>query len=82
MIFIRLVSVEKKSCYHNYNENLIKKYGLKGCNLMKFKCIVIFTVKDYNKNKEKDGYLPQNGTVINAFVGSNGMNCLAVGYVK
>ena len=33
---------------------------------MDFKCIVIFTVKDYNKNKEKDGYLPQNGTVINA----------------
>lgn len=49
---------------------------------MKFKCVIVFTVKDFNKNKEKDGYLPQNGTVINAFVGFNGMNCIAVGYEK
>ena len=48
---------------------------------MKFKRVLVFTVKEFNKNKEKDCYLPQNGTVINAFVGSNGLNCLAVGYV-
>lgn len=52
-----------------------------GGNTVKFKRVVVFTVKEFNKNKEKDGYLPQNGTVINAFVGSNGLNCLAVGYV-
>lgn len=47
---------------------------------MKFKRIVVFSVKDFNKNKEKDGYLPQDGTIINAFVGSTGLNCVAVGY--
>ncbi|MGG5371259.1 hypothetical protein [Enterococcus sp. AZ196] len=49
---------------------------------MNFKQIVVFSIKDYNKNKEKDGYFPQDGTIINAFVGFNGLNCVAVGYVK
>lgn len=57
-----------------------KRLFSKGECFMKFKCILVFSVKDFNKNKEKDGYLPQNGTVINAFVGSNGVNCVAVGY--
>lgn len=49
---------------------------------MNFKKVVFFLIKNFNKNKEKDGYLPQNGTVINAFVGSNGLNCIALGYVR
>lgn len=49
---------------------------------MTFKQIIIFTIKEFNKNKEKDGYLPQNGTVINVFVSSNGLNSVAVGFVK
>lgn len=49
---------------------------------MTFKQIIIFTIKEFNKNKEKDGYLPQNGTIINAFVSSNGLNSVAVGFVK
>ncbi|GAA2915456.1 hypothetical protein ACWOCJ_13300 [Enterococcus pseudoavium] len=50
---------------------------------MKFKHIVIFTIKEYNKNKEKEGYLPQDGTVINAFFnGISGLNSVAVGYLN
>ncbi|MBO1307177.1 hypothetical protein JZO70_13450 [Enterococcus sp. 669A] len=32
---------------------------------MKFKHIVLYTIREFNKNKEKEGYLPQDGTVIN-----------------
>lgn len=49
---------------------------------MKFNYIVIFTIKEFNKNKERDGYIPRNGTVINAFVGANGLNCVAVGFER
>ncbi|MDT2822588.1 hypothetical protein P7H74_12620 [Enterococcus devriesei] len=49
---------------------------------MTFKHIIVFTVKEFNKNTEKDGYLPQNGVVINAFVNSTGFNSVTVGYEK
>lgn len=49
---------------------------------MTFKQIVIFTMKEFNGNKEKDGRFPQEGSVINVFVSSIGMNSVAVGYAK
>jgi len=48
---------------------------------LKFKHIVVYTLKEFNKNKEKDGYLPQDGSVINVFLsGSTLANSVAVGF--
>ncbi|WP_265459378.1 hypothetical protein [Enterococcus sp. HY326] len=47
---------------------------------MKFKHIVIFSVKDFNANTEKEGYFPQDGVVINVFLRSSGTNAVAVGF--
>lgn len=50
---------------------------------MKFKHIVIFTIKEFNNNKEKEGYFPQDGVVINVFVTAmSDMNAVAVGYTE
>lgn len=49
---------------------------------MQFKHIEVFTVKEYNQNREHKGYLPQEGVVINVFQGMSGFNCVAVGYEK
>ncbi|GCF92534.1 hypothetical protein NRIC_04250 [Enterococcus florum] len=48
---------------------------------MKFKLIIIYSIRDYNKNKEKDGHFPHDGVVINALINANnGTNCVAVGF--
>lgn len=49
---------------------------------MKFEHIVLFSIKDFNNNKEKDGYCPKDGEVINAYFDAVwGRNVIAVGYV-
>lgn len=50
---------------------------------MKFNYIVIYSIKDFNKNKEKDGHLPHDGVVINTMISATtGLNCVAVGFEK
>lgn len=34
---------------------------------MKFKAVVLFSLKEFNDNQEKKGYRPQDGDVINVF---------------
>lgn len=50
---------------------------------MQFKEIVVFSLKDYSNNKEKEGYFPQDGDVINVFFHHNLMTeFVAVGFSK
>ncbi|MDO1604865.1 hypothetical protein Q2T76_02215 [Lactobacillus sp. YT155] len=48
---------------------------------MKFTKIVLYTIKEFNKNKEKDGCLPHEGEVI-SIAPNNGLtnNYVAVGF--
>ncbi|MGM0216809.1 hypothetical protein [Enterococcus sp. AZ109] len=50
---------------------------------MSFKHIVIYSIREFNKNKEKEGYFPQDGVVINVFAPDllSG-NYVAVGFSK
>ena len=38
---------------------------------MLFKKVITVKLDDYNSNKAVDGYLPQNGSVINVFYNTN-----------
>ncbi|GCF92983.1 hypothetical protein NRIC_08740 [Enterococcus florum] len=50
---------------------------------MQFKHILLFSIKDFNNNKEKDGYFPHDGTVINVVVNAmSGLNAVAVGFTN
>ncbi|MEO1771905.1 MULTISPECIES: hypothetical protein [Enterococcus] len=50
---------------------------------MKFTYIVIYSIRDFNKNKERDGHFPHDGVVINAMINANtALNCVAVGFEK
>lgn len=50
---------------------------------MKFKYIVIYSIRDFNKNKEKDGHFPHDGVVINTMINATtGTNAVSVGFVK
>ena len=50
---------------------------------MQFKEIMLFSLNDYNDNKEKKGYFPQEGFVINVFFHNNHMvEMVAVGFLK
>ncbi|WP_314060944.1 hypothetical protein [uncultured Vagococcus sp.] len=48
---------------------------------MKFKHVILFSVSEFNKNKAKQGYFPQDGTVINAMINATTLtNYIAVGF--
>ncbi|MGM0113364.1 hypothetical protein IGI52_003736 [Enterococcus sp. DIV0187] len=48
---------------------------------MRFKKIVIFSIREFNDNKEKDGVLPQDGIVINTMVNASTFTThVSVGY--
>ena len=50
---------------------------------MQFDYIVLYSLKEFNSNKEKEGYFPKDGHVINVFLSSNtGTNRDAVGFKK
>ncbi|OTN77241.1 hypothetical protein A5886_002338 [Enterococcus sp. 8G7_MSG3316] len=50
---------------------------------MTYRHIEIFTISQYNKNKEKKGYFPQSGVVINVFFEPNfSTQHVAVGFNK
>lgn len=50
---------------------------------MKFKYIVVYSIRDFNKNKEKDGRFPHDGVVINTMINATtGTNGVAVGFEK
>lgn len=48
---------------------------------MNFKYIILFSIKDFNKNNKKEERFPHDGVVINVMINASTLsNYVAVGY--